>query len=171
MKASLHHDPQSNDGVGGDKGPKAVCSLGARSKHRGFLTAGSLELGSDRRLFRECKGVGEKTSWAEVGDGESEWEILPGEGGLNSTTKHDLMHCKMRDTTHKRRLYDRDGTEWGPDGSSEQDCFRFREGWEASSSLSSESVECVSEGVADGLREGGDEYRALARVPGGGDGG
>lgn len=101
-----------------------------------------------------------------MGGGGSGWGVLPGEGDLNGT-KHDLMHYKMRNATHKRRLHDRDGTEWEPDARSEQDRFRFREGLEVSSSLSSESVECVSEGVADGLREG-DEYGALARMPGGG---
>ena len=76
------------------------------------------------------------------------------------------MHCKVRNTTHnKRRLHGRNEIWWGP-GSSEQGRFRFREGLEASSSLSSESVECVSEGGADGLREGCDEYETLSMAPG-----
>ena len=78
------------------------------------------------------------------------------------------MRCNTGNTTHKRRLRGRDETEWRSDGSSEQDRFRFREGREASSSLSSESVECVSEGVADGLREGCDKYGTLAMAPGDG---
>ena len=162
-KASVHHDSQSNDGVGNGEGSETVCFLGTQSKHRGFLTAGSSELDSDKRLFRECGG--EETHWLGVGDGESEWEVLPGEGDLNKR-KHDSMRCKMRNATHERRLRGRDETEWRSDGSSEQDRFRFREGWRAPSSLSSEPVECVSEGVADGLRERGEEYRALSRAPG-----
>ena len=71
-KASVHHDSQSNDGVGSGKGSETVCFLGTQSKHRSFLTAGPLELASDSRLFRECGGEGEETPWAEVGDRESE---------------------------------------------------------------------------------------------------
>jgi len=74
----------------------------------------------------------------------------------------------MRNATHKRRLRGREEAGWGSDGSSGQDLFRFRESWETSSSLSSEPVECVSEGVADGLRERGDECRAISRVLGDG---
>ena len=55
-KASVHHDSQSNSGVGGGKGSETVCFLGTRSKHRGFLTMGSSELDSIERLFRECGG-------------------------------------------------------------------------------------------------------------------
>ena len=62
----------------------------------------------------------------------------------------------MTNSTHKRRLRGGDETGWGTDGCSKRDLFRFRESWEASSSLSSESMERVSEGVADGLRDGGD---------------
>lgn len=40
-KASVHHDSQSNDGAGSGKGSETVCFVGALSKHRGFLTAGS----------------------------------------------------------------------------------------------------------------------------------
>jgi len=50
-KASVHHDSQSNDGAGGGKGFETACFLGAQSKPRGFLTAGSSELDSDKRLF------------------------------------------------------------------------------------------------------------------------
>ena len=69
-KASVHHDCQSNDGVSNGKGSETVCFLGDQSKHRDFLTAGSSELDSDKRLFRECGGEGEGTSWAERGDEE-----------------------------------------------------------------------------------------------------
>lgn len=167
-KASVHHDSQSNDDVGNGRGSETVCFLEAQSKHRGFLTAGSSKLDSDERLFRECGGEGEGASWAEAGDEETGWEVLSGDRDLNNITKYDSVYCKMINATHKRRLRDRDGPEWGSDESSEPDRFLFREGWEALSSLSSESVECVSEGVADGLREGGDEYRALSRAPGDG---
>ena len=81
-KASVHHDSQSN-GVGNGKGSETVCVLGAQSKHRGFLTAGSSELDSDKRLFRECGGEGE-ASLAEVDDGEGGWGVLPREGDLNN---------------------------------------------------------------------------------------
>lgn len=163
-KASIHHDSQSNDDVGSGKGSETVCFLGAQSEHRGFLTAGSTELDSDKRLFREGGG-GEETSWDEMCGGESEWEVFLGDGDLNNT-KCDSMRCRMRDATHGRRLRGRGGTEWGSDGTSEQDRFRFREGWEASPSLSSESIEYVSEGATDGLREG-NEYRVVSTVLGG----
>lgn len=166
-KASIHHESQSNDGVGSGKGSETVCFRGAQSKPRGFLTVGSPESNSDNRLFRECGGEGGETSWAGVGGRESEWEVDSGERDLNETTKHELIYCKMKNTTHKRRLRNRNGVGWGSDDSSEQDRFRFREGCEASSSLSSDSVECVSEGVADELREGGDEYKALPTARGG----
>ena len=167
-KASIHHDSQSNDCVGSGKGSETVCFRGAQSKPRGFLTVGSSESHSDNRLFRECGGGGEEKSWAEVSGRESEWEIDSGEGPLNSM-KHDLsMHCKMRNATHnKRRLRERDETWWGSGGSSEQDRFRFREARRVSSSLS-ESMECVSEGVADGLRECSDECRATSNAAGDG---
>jgi len=164
-KASVHHDSQSNDGVGSGKGSETVCFREAQSKSRGFLTVGSSESDSDNRLFRECGGAGGEISGTGVGGRESEWEVDSVERDLDETTKYELMHRKTRNTTHKRRLRDWDGVEWGSDGSSEQDRFRFREARRASSSLS-ESVECVSEGVADGLREGGDGYRALRGPPG-----
>lgn len=78
------------------------------------------------------------------------------------------MSSETENWTHKRRLRGRDETGCGSDGSSEQDRFRFRECWETSSSLSSESVECVSEGVADWLRDGGDGYGTISGVPGDG---
>ena len=104
-KASVHHDSQSNDGVGSGRGSETVCFLGAQSKHRGFLTVGSSESDSDKRLFRECGG-GEETSWTGVGDGESDWVGISGVGALNNT-KGDLVHCEMRNVTYKRRLHGR----------------------------------------------------------------
>lgn len=74
------------------------------------------------------------------------------------------MPCKTGNDTHERRLRGGNETGEGSDGSTKQDRFRFREGWEASSSLSSESVECVSEGVADWLRDGGDGCGAISGV-------
>ena len=108
----------------------------------------------------------EETSWVEMGDGESEWEALPVEGDLNNR-KYDSMRCKIGNATHERRLRGQDEAEWRSDGTSEPDRLRFREDWEASPSLS-ESVECVSEGVADGLRKGGDGHKAISRVLGDG---
>ena len=61
-KASVHHDSQSNDGVGSGKGSEAVCFREAQPKPRGFLTVSSSESESDNRLFRECGGEGEETS-------------------------------------------------------------------------------------------------------------
>ena len=105
-KTSVHHDSQSNGGVGSGRGSETVCFPGTQSKHRGFLTAGSSELDSDEHLFRECGG-GEKTFWTGVGDGRSEWEVVSGVCILNNT-KHDSMRCKVRNATHKRRLHSRD---------------------------------------------------------------
>ena len=65
-KASVHHDCQSNEGGGNGKGSETACFLGAHSKPRGFLVAGSTELDSDKRLFREHEGEGEEMSWMEV---------------------------------------------------------------------------------------------------------
>ena len=70
--------------------------------------------------------------------------------------------------THKRRLRGGDETRWASDGASEGDRFRFRDAWEASSSLSSESEECVREGVADRLRVGGDGWNAISWMAGDG---
>ena len=151
-KASLHHDSQSNEGAGSGKGSETTCFLGAQSRPRGFLTAGSSEFDSDKRLFREREG---ETACEGVDGRGSRWEDRSGEGSLNSA-KHYLMPCKIGNSTHERRLQGGDETGWESDGSSEHDRFRFREAWETSSSLSSESVEFVSEGVADWLRDGGD---------------
>ena len=166
-KASLHHDSQSNKGVGSGKGSETVCFLGVRSKPRGFLTAGSSEFDSDKRLFRDSGGEGEVTTWEGVCGRESRWEVRLGDGTLNSTSHYSLSP-KMRNGTHKRRLRGWNKTGWGSDENSGQDLFRFRECWEMPSSLSSESVECVSEGVADWLRDGGDGCGAISGVHGDG---
>lgn len=86
MKASVHHDPQSNDGVGSGKGSETVCFLGAESGPRGLLTAGSSEFDSDRRLFRGHGGEGEDSLMVEVVDGVYELEgpgVCSGDGVLN----------------------------------------------------------------------------------------
>ena len=101
------------------------------------------------------------------GDSGSGWEVCSGDVALNST-KHYLMPRKTRNGTHKRRLRDGDESGWGSDGSSEHDRFRFRECLDASSSPSSESVEYVSEGVTDVLRDGGDGCGEISEVPGDG---
>ena len=152
-KASLHHDSQSNEGAGSGKGSETICFLGAQSEPRGFLAGVSSEFDSEKRLLRERGG--EETVWEGVGGRESRWEDRSGEGALNCTKRY-LMSRRTGHGTHRRRLRRGDRTGWGSGGSSEQDRFRFREGLEASSSLSSESVECVSEGVADWLRDRGD---------------
>ena len=84
-KASVHHDPQSNDGVGSGKGSETACFLGAESEPRGFLTVGSSELDSDSRLFRGCGGEGEDSLMVGVVNGVREWEgpdVCPGDGAL-----------------------------------------------------------------------------------------
>lgn len=86
-KASVHHDSQSNDGVGSGKESETICFREAQSKPRGFLTVGSSESDSDNRLFRECGGAGGETSWTGVGVRESEWEVDSGERDLNGITK------------------------------------------------------------------------------------
>ena len=125
-KASLHHDSQSNEGAGSGKGSETVCFLGAQSKPRGFLTGGSSEFESDKRLFRERGGEGEVFCGG-VGGRQSRREIRSGDGALNGAKRY-LMPCKIGNGTHKRRLRDGDETGWGSDGSSGQDRFRFREG-------------------------------------------
>ena len=83
-KASLHHDSQSNKGMGSGKGSEAACFLGVQSKPRGFLTAGSSEFDSDKRLFRDSEG--EVTSLEGVGGREGKWEVRSGNGALNDKT-------------------------------------------------------------------------------------
>ena len=124
-KASLHHDSQSNEGVGSGKGSETICFLGAQSKPRGFLTVGSSEFDSDKRLFRERGG--EETPCEGVGDRESRWEVRSGDSALDST-KHYFVPCKTGNGTHERRLRSGDETRCGSDGSSEHDRFRFRKG-------------------------------------------
>ena len=75
-----------------------------------------------------------------------------------------LLSYEMENTAHRRRLQVGGGVEYDSGGSSEQDRFRFRESWEASSSLDSESTEFVREGVADGLREGGNGCGVISWV-------
>ena len=110
-------------------------------------------------------GEEEESFRAESDDGESEHEAGFGEGPLGSTKFILVMRYEVRDITYKRRLRSGDEVGWESGGSSEQDLFRFRDVWEASSSLS-ESVECVREGVADGLREGGEERRGMSTASG-----
>ena len=84
-KASVHHDPQSNDGVGSGKGSETTCFLGAESEPRGLLTAGSSEFDSDRRLFRGRGGEGEDSPMVGVVDGVREGEgpdVRSGDGAL-----------------------------------------------------------------------------------------
>ena len=90
VKASLHHDSQSNKGVGSGKGSETVCLPGVQSKPRGFLMAGSSESDSDKRLFRDSEGEGDATSWEGVGDRERRWEVRFGDGTLNSTHHYSL---------------------------------------------------------------------------------
>lgn len=73
----------------------------------------------------------------------------------------------MKNPTHKRRFWGGGETAWDSDGISEWGRFRFREGREALSS-SSESAECVRDGVADRLRDGGDGCGVMPRVRGDG---
>ena len=88
-KASVHHDSQSNGDAGGGEGSEAVCFLGAQSKPRGFLTAGSSEFDSDKRLFRERGGEGVGTCCMGMGDRESGQDVGLEDGALNGT-KHYL---------------------------------------------------------------------------------
>ena len=74
-KNPLNHESKSNEGVGRGKGSETVCFFGTQSKPRGFLIAGSSELASDERLFRERGGEGKRGSWAVVNSGESGWGV------------------------------------------------------------------------------------------------
>ena len=90
-KASVHHDSQSKDGAGSGKGSETVCFLGAESNPRGFLTAGSSEFDSDKRLFRGRGGEGEKSWSVRVLDGEGErgaLEVCSGDSILNGIKRH-----------------------------------------------------------------------------------
>ena len=70
-KALLDHESQSNEGVGLGRGSETVCFFGTHSRPRGFLTAGSSEMASDKRLFREREGDGMGSSRTEAHSGES----------------------------------------------------------------------------------------------------
>ena len=70
-KAPLNHEYQSEEGLDCGKGSETVCFFGTQSEPRGFLTAGSSELASDRRLFRERGGEGKEGSRMEGVSGES----------------------------------------------------------------------------------------------------
>ena len=94
-KASVHHDSQSNDGVGSGKGSETICFLGvgAQPEPRGFLTAGSSEFDSDKRLFCGRGGEGEESSVVGVVDEEGNLEglgIRSGGGALNCVKRHSL---------------------------------------------------------------------------------
>ena len=103
-KASVHHNSQSNNEAGGGKGSETACFLGAQSKPRGFLTADSSELHSEKRLFRECAEGGEESFWVDSDDRKSEQEASFGEGSLRNT-RHVLVVCyEASNATHKRRL-------------------------------------------------------------------
>ena len=73
MKASVHHDSQSNDGVGSGRGSETVCFLEPRSNPRGLLTAGSSGFDSARRLFRELR---EESLLTGIIDWESKSEVM-----------------------------------------------------------------------------------------------
>lgn len=95
MKASVHHDSQSNGGVGNGKGSETVCFLGVQSDPRGFLTASSSEFDSDRRLFRKRGGEGEGSLAVGTVGGECKFEGLgvgSGEGGLNSAKCYSVSY-------------------------------------------------------------------------------
>ena len=74
-KASVHHDSQSNDCVGSGKGSETVCFFGAQHGPRCFLTAGSSEFDSDKRLFLESRGEREGVSAMGGIVKEGEWEV------------------------------------------------------------------------------------------------
>ena len=75
-KALVHHESQSNDCVGGGKGSETTCFLGAQSDPRGFFTAGSEGVDSDRRLFRDRGGEGEGSLLTGVVNREGKWEVM-----------------------------------------------------------------------------------------------
>lgn len=168
-KASVHHDSQSNDCVCSGKGSETVCFLGAQSDPRDFLTAGSSEPNSDKRLFSGRGREGEESSLAQVVGREGEWElkeVILGEAVLNSIRCHS-MPCKMKErVTHSRRLRGKGEIGWDSGRRSEQDRFRFRESWESSWSPDPESVELARVGVADGLRDGGDGCEVISWMTG-----
>ena len=169
VKASMHHDSQSNECDGSGKGSETACFLGAQSDPRGFLSGGSSGIGPDRRLLRECGREGESSTEGAVG-GKGEWEVKEAHsgGGTLNCTSLGAPQNEEKKTTHNRRLRGEGEIGWGSGESSERDRFRLRKSREASLSLHSESVELVSEGAADGLRDGGGGREMMSRVTGGG---
>lgn len=128
-KGSLHHDSQSNESVEGGRGSETACFLGAQSDPRGFLTAGSPEFDSNKRLFREGGGGGVSSAVETVGrEGEGGTLGASSGGGVLRNKNVSRYLAEKRNSTYKRRLRDGGEIEWGSDGSSEQDRFRFREG-------------------------------------------
>ena len=100
VKASMHHDSQSNECVGSGKGSETACFLGTQSDPRDFLTEGSSGIGSDKRLLRECGREGESSTEGVVGR-EGEWEVKEAhsEGGTLNCTVHHLVPRKMKKKT------------------------------------------------------------------------
>lgn len=92
-KASVHHDPQSNDGVGSGKGSETTCFLRAQSDPRGFLTAGSSEFDSDRRLFRRRGGEEEDSSIVGMAERVYEWEGLGVRSGGGALDMPKVTRC------------------------------------------------------------------------------
>ena len=145
-KSSGHHDLESGRGVGRGKGAETARFLGAQSNSRDFLTD------SDRRLFRRRGGEGNDLI-AGIAEGVYEREELGVCSGGGALECEKLLGAyKVKNTTHKRRFRGGDGTKWGSDGDSRQERLLFRVDREELSSLPSELVEWVSEGVGDGLR-------------------
>ena len=99
-KGSVHHDSQSNESVDGGRGSETACFLGAQSDPRGFLTAGSLEFDSDKRLFREGGG-GEVSSAVETVGKEGEG------GGLGASSGGGVLRDKERQSVpcEKEKFY------------------------------------------------------------------
>ena len=81
-KGSVHHDSQSNESVDCGRGSETACFLGAQSDPRGFLTAGSPEFDSDKRLFREGGGGEVLLAAGAVGRG-GQGEALEASSGAN----------------------------------------------------------------------------------------
>ena len=97
-KASVHHDSQSNDCVGSGKGSETVCFFGAQPDPLYFLTAGSSEFDSDKRLFLERRRGKEEVS--AMGGVVEEGELEAGEvhlgGGSLVRMIRQLVPCKMK---------------------------------------------------------------------------
>ena len=130
VKASVHHDSQSNDCAGKGKGSETTCFLGARPDPRDFFTAGSSAFDSDKRLFRgRREGEEESTPTGVVGR-EGEWEVNGGDSGevfLSCVKRHLGPHKVKEKVTYIRRLRGEGEVGQASGGSSELDRFRFRE--------------------------------------------